>query len=41
MLIRNNYYLLLLIEEVLARIYRSKYYTRLNIVLIFNKLQMN
>ncbi len=40
-LIKRNCYLLLLIDETLARIQDSKYLTRLNIIVIFNKLRMH
>ncbi len=40
-LIKRNHYLLLLINETLARIQDSKYLTRLNIIIIFNKLCMH
>ncbi len=37
-LIKRNRYFLLLIDETLARIQDSKYLTRLNIIVVFNKL---
>ncbi len=40
-LIKRDRYLLLLIDETLARIQDSKYLTRLNIIVIFNKLRMH
>ncbi len=40
-LIKWNRYLLLLIDETLARIQDSKYLTRLNIIVVFNKLRMH
>ncbi len=40
-LIKRNHYLLLLIDETLACIQDSKYLTRLNIIVIFNKLRMH
>ncbi len=40
-LIKRDRYLLLLIDEILARIQDSKYLTRLNIIVIFNKLHMH
>ncbi len=40
-LIKRNRYSLLLIDKTLARIQESKYLTRLNIIVAFNKLQMN
>ncbi len=40
-LIKRNHYSLLLIDETLARIQDSKYRTRLNIIVIFNKLRMH
>ncbi len=40
-LIKRNRYLLLLIDETLARIQDSKYLTRLNIIVVFNKLRMH
>jgi len=40
-LIKRNRYSLLLIDETLARIQESKYLTRLNIIVAFNKLQMH
>ncbi len=40
-LIKRNRYFLLLINETLARIQDSKYLTRLNIIVIFNKLHMH
>ncbi len=40
-LIKRNRYLLSLIDETLARIQDSKYLTRLNIIVIFNKLRMH
>ncbi len=40
-LIKRNRYLLLLIDETFARIQDSKYLTRLNIIVVFNKLRMH
>jgi len=40
-LIKRNRYSLLLIDETLARIQESKYLTRLNIIVTFNKLRMH
>ncbi len=40
-LIKRDRYLLSLINETLARIQDSKYLTRLNIIVIFNKLRMH
>jgi len=40
-LIKRNHYSILLIDEVLARIQDSKYLTRLNIIVAFNKLCMS
>ncbi len=40
-LIKRDCYFLLLINETLARIQDSKYLTRLNIIVIFNKLRMH
>jgi len=40
-LIKRNRYFLLLIDETLARIQGSKYLTRLNIIVVFNKLRMH
>ncbi len=40
-LIKRNRYSLLLIDETLARIQESKYLTRLNIIVAFNKLRMH
>jgi len=40
-LIKRDRYFLLLIDETLARIQDSKYLTRLNIIVIFNKLCMH
>jgi len=40
-LIKRNHYLLLLIDETLACIQDSRYLTRLNIIVIFNKLHMH
>ena len=40
-LIKRNRYSILLIDEVLARIQGSKYLTRLNIIVAFNKLRMS
>jgi len=40
-LIKRDHYSLLLIDETLARIQESKYLTRLNIIVAFNKLQMH
>jgi len=40
-LINRDRYLLSLINETLARIQDSKYLTRLNIIVVFNKLRMH
>ncbi len=40
-LIKRNRYSLFLIDETLARIQGSKYLTRLNIIVVFNKLRMH
>jgi len=40
-LTKRNRYPLLLIDETLARIQGSKYLTRLNIIVVFNKLRMH
>ncbi len=40
-LIKRNHYSLLLIDETFACIQESKYLTRLNIIVAFNKLQMH
>jgi len=40
-LIKRNHYPLSLIDETLARIQESKYLTRLNIIVAFNKLRMH
>ncbi len=40
-LIKRDCYLLLLINETLARIQDSKYLTQLNIIVVFNKLHMH
>ncbi len=40
-LIKRNHYSLPLIDETLARIQESKYLTRLNIIVAFNKLRMH
>ncbi len=40
-LIKQDRYSLLLIDETLARIQESKYLTRLNIIVVFNKLRMH
>ncbi len=40
-LIKRNRYFLLLVDEILTRIQDSKYLTRLNIIVIFNKLRMH
>ncbi len=40
-LIKRDRYSLLLIDETLARIQDSKYLTRLNIIVVFNKLHMH
>ncbi len=40
-LIKRNHYSLSLIDEILARIQESKYLTRLNIIVAFNKLRMH
>ncbi len=40
-LIKRNWYSLSLIDETLARIQESKYLTRLNIIVAFNKLRMH
>ncbi len=40
-LIKRNRYSIFLIDEVLARIQDSKYLTRLDIIITFNKLRMS
>ncbi len=40
-LIKRNYYSLSLIDETFAHIQESKYLTRLNIIVVFNKLHMH
>ncbi len=40
-LIKRNCYLLLLIDKTLTHIQDSKYLTRLNIIIVFNKLRMH
>ncbi len=40
-LIKRDHYSILLIDEVLAQIQDSKYLTRLNIIIMFNKLRMS
>jgi len=40
-LIKRNHYFLLLIDETFAHIQDSKYLTRLNIIVVFNKLCMH
>ncbi len=40
-LIKRDHYFLLLIDETLARIQDSRYLTRLNIIVVFNKLRMH
>ncbi len=40
-LIKRNHYSLLLIDKTFARIQESKYLTRLNIIVMFNKLHMH
>ncbi len=40
-LIKRDHYSLLLIDETFARIQESKYLTRLNIIVMFNKLHMH
>jgi len=40
-LIKQDHYSLSLIDEILARIQESKYLTRLNIIVAFNKLRMH
>ena len=39
--IKRNQYLILLIEETLARITNCKYFIKLNIIVVFNKLRMH
>ena len=38
---KRNQYLILLIEETLARVTDCKYFIKLNIIVIFNKLRMH
>ena len=40
-IIKRNRYFILLIDEVLTRIQGCKYLTRLNIIIVFNKLRMH
>ena len=40
-IIKRNRYFILLINEILIRIQDYKYFTRLNIIIAFNKLQMH
>ena len=40
-IIKRNRYFISLIDEVLARIQNYKYFTRLNIIIAFNKLRMH
>lgn len=40
-LIKRDKYSISLIEEILARVQESKYLTRLNIIIAFNKFRMN
>ena len=39
--IKRNQYLILLIEETLARVTDCKYFIKLNIIVVFNKLRMH
>ena len=39
--IKQNQYLILLIEEILARVTDCKYFIMLNIIVVFNKLRMH
>ena len=38
---KRNQYLILLIKEILARITDCKYFIKLNIIVVFNKLRMH
>ena len=40
-IIKKNRYFILLINEILIRIQNCKYFTRLNIITVFNKLRMH
>ena len=40
-IIKKNQYFILLINEILAKIQDYKYFTRLNIIIVFNKLRMH
>ena len=40
-IIKRNRYLISLIDEILMRIQNYKYLTRLNIIIVFNKLRMH
>ena len=40
-IIKRNRYLLSLIKKIINKIIRYKYLTRLNIIVIFNKLRIN
>ena len=40
-IIKRNRYFILLIDEILIRIQGCKYLTRLNIIIVFNKLRMH
>ena len=39
--IKRNQYLILLIEETLVRVTNYKYFIKLNIIVVFNKLKMH
>ena len=40
-IIKRNHYFILLINEILIKIQDYKYLTRLNIIIVFNKLRMH
>ena len=40
-IIKRNYYLIFLIDEILIKIQDCKYFIRLNIIVVFNKLRMH
>ena len=40
-IIKRNQYFILLINEILIKIQNCKYFTRLNIIVVFNKLRMH
>jgi hypothetical protein len=39
-IIIKNRYLLLLIQEILARLSKTKFYTKLDIIVIFNRIRI-